>query len=93
MELVSTALMPQHNADLFKMSQASIQIAGIQTIKAKHSNLVKKEIELFGEVMKDQSRVYKQIAHLPGQIEKCMSTKSVNKLEKGKKSPGYIPKK
>ena len=83
MQLVSTALMPHYNPDLFKMSLSSTQIAGIQTIKTKHSNLLKKEIEVYGKVTKDESRVFKQIAHLPGQVEKLYVNKVGQQVKKG----------
>lgn len=57
--------------------------AEILTEKVSQQKEIKKEIRLFGVVEVDESRVYSQVAHLPGRIEKLYVNQSGQQVKKG----------
>jgi membrane fusion protein, copper/silver efflux system len=67
-------LIPLDNAagdddQALEMSPTAIKLANIQTTKVQQAQAVK-EILLNGRIKADERRVYSQVAHVPGRIEK-----------------------
>lgn len=56
-------------ADVIVLSEAAAQLANIQTSRVGRSD-AEREIRLLGTVKPDESRLYSQVSHLPGRIER-----------------------
>jgi Cu(I)/Ag(I) efflux system membrane fusion protein len=66
------------------MSEEAIQLANIQTSKIVRSN-AKKEIRLLGTIKPDERRLFSQVSHIPGRIEKLYINFTGEKVRKGQK--------
>jgi len=66
------------------MSEEAIQLANIQISKIVKSN-AKKEIRLLGTIKPDERRLFSQVSHIPGRIEKLYINFTGEKVRKGQK--------
>lgn len=66
------------------MTQEAIQLANIQTSKVVKSNALK-EIRLLGTVKPDERRLFSQVSHIPGRIERLYVNFKGEKVIKGQK--------
>lgn len=66
------------------MTEEAIQLANIQTTVAKESNAAK-EIRLLGRVQPDERRLFSQVSHLPGRIERLYVNFTGEKVYAGQK--------
>jgi len=53
-----------------RMSPAAVALSNIETAPVKATQTLTKELQLQGRIEVDPNRLYQQIAHLPGRIEK-----------------------
>ena len=70
--------------DEIVMSENAVQLANIQTSKVIRSN-TKKEIRLLGVIKPDERRLYAQVSHIPGRIEKLYVNFTGEKVRKGQR--------
>jgi Cu(I)/Ag(I) efflux system membrane fusion protein len=66
------------------MTPEAIQLANIQTSVVEKGNAVK-EIHLLGKVKPDERRLYSQVSHIPGRIERLYVNFTGEKVHKGQK--------
>ncbi|MDX1828688.1 MAG: efflux RND transporter periplasmic adaptor subunit [Lutibacter sp.] len=66
------------------LTPEAIQLANIQTSVVEKGNAVK-EIHLLGKVKPDERRLYSQVSHIPGRIEKLYVNFTGEKVFKGQK--------
>ncbi len=66
------------------LSEEAIQLANIQTTKVVKSN-AKKEVRLLGTIKPDERRLYSQVAHIPGRIERLYVNFTGEKIRKGQR--------
>ncbi len=66
------------------LSEEAIQLANIQSSKVVRSN-AKKEIRLLGAIKPDERRLYSQVSHIPGRIERLYINFTGEKVRKGQK--------
>jgi len=66
------------------LSQEAIQLANIQTTIVSRSNALK-EVRLLGTVKPDERRLYSQVSHIPGRIERLYVNFTGEKIRKGQK--------
>ena len=66
------------------LSQEAIQLANIQTTIVSRSNALK-EVRLLGTVKPDERRLYSQVSHIPGRIERLYVNFTGEKIQKGQK--------
>ena len=66
------------------LSQEAIQLANIQTTIVNRSNALK-EVRLLGTVKPDERRLYSQVSHIPGRIERLYVNFTGEKIRKGQK--------
>ncbi len=72
------------NPNVMEMTETAVKIAGVQISKIERRKPVK-EIMLDGKVKPDERRVFSQIAHIPGRIEKLYVNFTGEKVNKGEK--------
>jgi len=72
------------NKAVLKMTKSAVELANIQTEVVKLTNPIK-ELYLNGKVEIDERRVYSQIAHISGRIEKLYVNFEGQKVTKGQK--------
>lgn len=70
--------------DEIVMTQEAIQLANIQTTIVGKSN-EKKEIRLLGRVKPDERRLFSQVSHIPGRIERLYVNFTGEKVSRGQK--------
>lgn len=68
MELIPLDNSASENPQSLEMTPAAMQLANVQTTKVQQAQAVK-EILLNGRIKADETRVYSQVAHIPGRIE------------------------
>ncbi|MBO0340684.1 efflux RND transporter periplasmic adaptor subunit [Flagellimonas profundi] len=66
------------------MTEEAIQLANIQTTVVKESNAAK-EIRLLGRVKPDERRLFSQVSHIPGRIERLYVNFTGEKVYAGQK--------
>ncbi len=66
------------------LSEEAIQLANIQTSKVVRSS-AKKEIRLLGTVKPDERRLYSQVSHIPGRIERLYINFTGEKVSRGQR--------
>ncbi len=66
------------------LSEEAIQLANIQTSVVVRSS-AKKEVRLLGTVKPDERRLYSQVSHIPGRIERLYLNFTGEKVRKGQK--------
>ena len=66
------------------MTEEAIQLANIQTTVVKESNAAK-EIRLLGRVQPDERRLFSQVSHIPGRIERLYVNFTGEKVYAGQK--------
>ncbi len=66
------------------LSEEAIQLANIQSSKVVRSN-AKKEIRLLGAIKSDERRLYSQVSHIPGRIERLYINFTGEKVRMGQK--------
>lgn len=66
------------------MTQEAIQLANIQTSIVTKSNATK-EIRLLGKVKPDERRLYSQVSHIPGRVERLYVNFTGEKVYRGQK--------
>ena len=66
------------------MSEEAIQLANIQTSKIVKSN-ASKEVRLLGTIKPDERRLFSQVSHIPGRIEKLYINFTGEKVRKGQR--------
>ncbi len=66
------------------LSEEAIQLANIQSSKVVRSN-AKKEIRLLGAIKPDERRLYSQVSHIPGRIERLYINFTGEKVSRGQK--------
>tara|TARA_R110001583_G_scaffold39260_1_gene125974 strand:+ start:12578 stop:14482 length:1905 start_codon:yes stop_codon:yes gene_type:complete len=66
------------------MSEEAIQLANIQTTIIEKSEAVK-EIRILGKVQADERKLYSQVSHIPGRIERLYVNFTGEKVSKGQK--------
>ncbi|PHS52089.1 MAG: efflux transporter periplasmic adaptor subunit [Lutibacter sp.] len=66
------------------MSEEAIQLANIQTSIVEKSEAVK-EIHLLGRVQADERKLFSQVSHIPGRIERLYVNFTGEKVSKGQK--------
>jgi membrane fusion protein, copper/silver efflux system len=66
------------------MTEEAIQLANIQTSVVTKSN-ASKEIRLLGKVKPDERRLYSQVSHIPGRIERLYVNFTGEKVFRGQK--------
>ncbi|MCD6542926.1 MAG: efflux RND transporter periplasmic adaptor subunit [Flavobacteriaceae bacterium] len=66
------------------LSEEAIQLANIQSSKVVRSN-AKKEIRLLGTIKPDERRLYSQVSHIPGRIERLYVNFTGEKIRRGQK--------
>ncbi len=66
------------------MTQEAIQLANIQTSVVSKAN-ANKEIRLLGRVKPDERRLYSQVSHLPGRIERLYINFTGEKVARGQR--------
>ena len=71
-------------SDEIVMTEEATQLANIQTSVVSKSN-GKKEIRLLGRVQPDERRLYSQVYHIPGRIERLYINFTGEKVYQGQK--------
>tara|TARA_R110002050_G_scaffold11406_2_gene38484 strand:- start:3540 stop:5414 length:1875 start_codon:yes stop_codon:yes gene_type:complete len=71
-------------ADEIVMNEQSYQLANIQTTVVEKAS-AKKEIRLLGRVKPDERRLYSQVSHIPGRIERLYVNFTGEKVYNGQK--------
>jgi Cu(I)/Ag(I) efflux system membrane fusion protein len=71
-------------SDEIVMTQEAIQLANIQTTTVSRSNALK-EVRLLGTIKPDERRLYTQVSHIPGRIEKLYVNFTGEKVRKGQR--------
>ena len=71
-------------SDEIVMTEEAIQLANIQTSVVSKSN-GEKEIRLLGRVQPDERRLYSQVSHIPGRIERLYINFTGEKVYQGQK--------
>ena len=66
------------------LSEEAIQLANIQSSKVTRSN-AKKEIRLLGAIKPDERRLYSQVSHIPGRIERLYINFTGEKVSRGQR--------
>ncbi len=66
------------------MTEEAIQLANIQTTIIERSN-ANKEIRLLGKVKPDERRLYSQVSHIPGRIERLYVNFTGEKVSRGQR--------
>lgn len=66
------------------LSPEAAKLAEIQTQIVQRVSLIEKDIHIDGKLALDESRVYNQVAHLPGRIEKLYVNKTGVYIKKGR---------
>ncbi|MGY0427303.1 MAG: efflux RND transporter periplasmic adaptor subunit, partial [Polaribacter sp.] len=66
------------------MTPEAIQLANIQTTVVKRAKAIK-EIRLLGRVKPDERRLYSQVSHIPGRIERLYLNFTGEKVSKGQR--------
>ena len=66
------------------LSEEAIQLANIQSSKVVRSN-AKKEVRLLGTIKPDERRLYSQVSHIPGRIERLYVNFTGEKIRKGQR--------
>lgn len=66
------------------MSEEAIQLANVQTTTVKKTDAVK-EIHILGKVQADERKLYSQVSHIPGRIERLYVNFTGEKVAKGQK--------
>ncbi|MGV6845533.1 MAG: efflux RND transporter periplasmic adaptor subunit [Lutibacter sp.] len=66
------------------MTPEAIQLANIQTSEVKKASAVK-QIHLLGKVQPDERRLYSQVSHIPGRIERLYVNFTGEKVYRGQK--------
>lgn len=66
------------------MTEEAMQLANIQTTVVERSKAVK-EIRLLGKVKPDERRLYSQVSHIPGRIERLYVNFTGEKIVKGQR--------
>ena len=66
------------------LSEEAIQLANIQSSKVTRSN-AKKEIRLLGAIKPDERRLYSQVSHIPGRIERLYINFTGEKVRRGQR--------
>lgn len=71
------------NPALLTMSPQAVKLANIQTAVVEKAGMQEKKLLLSGKILPDESRIYRQVAHLPGRIEKLYINKTGQEIRKG----------
>jgi Cu(I)/Ag(I) efflux system membrane fusion protein len=66
------------------MTPEAVQLANIQTTTVERSN-AKKDIRLLGKVKPDERRLYSQVSHIPGRIERLYVNFTGEKVSQGQR--------
>jgi membrane fusion protein, copper/silver efflux system len=69
MELIPLDNSASEDPQALEMTPAAMQLANVQTTEVREAQAVK-EILLNGRIKADETRVYSQVAHIPGRIER-----------------------
>jgi Cu(I)/Ag(I) efflux system membrane fusion protein len=72
------------NSNEIVMTPEAIQLANIQTSIVERANAVK-QIRLLGKVQPDERRLYSQVSHIPGRIERLYVNFTGEKVHRGQK--------
>ena len=66
------------------LSEEAIQLANIQSSKVVRSG-AKKEVRLLGRIKPDERRLYSQVSHIPGRIERLYVNFTGEKIRRGQR--------
>lgn len=66
------------------LSEEAIQLANIQSSKVVRSN-AEKEVRLLGAIKPDERRLYSQVSHIPGRIERLYVNFTGEKIRRGQR--------
>ena len=87
MELIpleSTSSSEEISSDEIVMTEEAIQLANIQTSVVSKTG-ANKEIRLLGRVQPDERKLYSQVSHIPGRIERLYINFTGEKVSRGQK--------
>lgn len=84
MELVRNERVEAVDPTLIRMTEEALELSNIQTFIVRNSfGDVSRKLALKGEITADESRVYTQVANLPGRIERLYVRKTGEFVRKG----------
>ena len=86
MDLITVDEMPASalSAEAIVLSEEAVQLANIQTSVVSSSD-AQREIRLLGTVKPDEGRLYSQVSHLPGRIERLYVSFTGEYIRKGQR--------
>lgn len=83
MKLVDRLSSPYFNPELIPLEPGQVRQLNIRTAAVRNEGNLQKEIRLTGKLELDESKVFHQICHLPGRLEKLYISKVGDYVKKG----------
>ncbi|RMD70097.1 MAG: efflux RND transporter periplasmic adaptor subunit [Bacteroidetes bacterium] len=83
MPLSLTSARPEAQAHWLAMSEEALRLADIRTAPAQPASRARVALHVAGKVVPDQTRRYRQIAHLPGRIERLYVRRTGQYVRRG----------